>query len=41
MKKVKITYNGVEYLVTPEEYRDKYRAALQGKDFDWEIIGLS
>ena len=38
MKKVKITYNGVEYLVTPEEYRDKYRAALQGKDFDWEII---
>ena len=38
MKKIRILYNGKEFVVTPEQYKSKYRAALQGKEFQYEVF---
>lgn len=38
MKKIIITYEGKDYTVTPDEWKNKYRSALNGKVFQYEII---
>ena len=38
MKKILITYNGKDYEITPEQWKSKYRKALEGKTFDYEVI---
>ena len=38
MKKIRILYNGKEFVITPEQYKSKYRAALQGKEFQYEVF---
>ena len=38
MKKIIITYEGKDYTITPDEWKNKYRNALKGKVFQYEII---
>lgn len=38
MKKILITYNGKDFEITHEQWKSKYRKALDGKTFEYKVI---
>lgn len=38
MKKILITYNGKDFEITPDQWKSKYRKALEGKTFEYEVV---